>query len=109
VLWLFGVLVVSGFLIWANQAQFLNATTNSPTTANDVCTDTSGYACFNTIGYTLQNVVPTASGPLRPDWVLTTSGWWPIALGIALAVLRLMAWGFAALTLAAMTGLLRKR
>ncbi|MDV6284965.1 hypothetical protein [Rhodococcus jostii] len=109
VLWLLGVLVVAGFLIWTNQTQFLNVKILTPKTANDMCTDTSGYACFNTIGYTLQNVVPAASGPLGPDWVLSTSGWWPVTLGIVLAVLRLVAWGFAALTLAAMTGLLRKR
>jgi hypothetical protein len=108
VLWLLGVLVTAGLLIWTNQDQFINSN-HLPTTANDVCTDTSGYTCFNTIAYTLQNVVPAASGPLRPDWALSASGGWPITLGISLAVLRLVAWGFAALTLAAMTGLLRKR
>ncbi|EID81750.1 MULTISPECIES: hypothetical protein [Rhodococcus] len=108
VLWLLGVLIIAGLLIWTNHAHFLNVN-QLPTTANDVCTDSSGHACFNTIGYTLQNVVPAASGPLRPDWILSTSGWWPITLGVVLAVLRLLAWGFAALTLTAMTGLLRRR
>lgn len=107
--WLIGVLVAAGLLIWTNQSRFLNASAKSPITANDVCTDTSGYPCFNTIAYTLQNVVPAAAGPLRLDWALSTSGWWPITLGVTLAVLRLVAWGFAALTLAAMTGLIRKR
>lgn len=108
VLWLIAVLFAAGMLIWTNQSRFLNAT-KIPVTANDFCADTSPYACFNTVAYTLQNVVPAASGPLRIDWVLSTSGWWPVALGVALSVLRLFAWGFAALTLAAMTGLLRKR
>lgn len=108
VLWLLGVLVAAGLLIWTNQAHFLNIN-RLAATANDSCSVDSDYACFNTIGYTLQNVVPAASGPLRPDWVLATNGWWPITVGFVLAVLRLFAWGFAALTLAAMTGLLRKR
>lgn len=107
--WLLGVLVTAGLLIWTNQDLFLPADRTLEVTANDVCTNTSGYACFNTIGYTLQNVVPAASGPFRPDWILSTSGAGPIALGILMTVLRLLAWGFAALTLAAMTGLLRKR
>ena len=108
--WLIGVLVVAGLLIWTNQTQFISADrTGLVHTANESCTDTSGYSCFNAIKYTLQNVVPAASGPMRSDWALSTIHPWAISIEMILGVLRLVAWGFAALTLAAMTGLLRKR
>lgn len=108
--WLAGVLAIAGLLIWTNQAQFISADrTGLVHTANESCTDTSGYSCFNAIKYTLQNVVPAASGPMRSDWALSTLHPWAIAIELILGLLRLFAWGFAALTLAAMTGLLRKR
>ncbi|NRI64836.1 hypothetical protein FEZ60_04675 [Rhodococcus sp. MS16] len=109
VLWLLCILAVSGIMIWTNQTQFIPADRSVAATAHETCTDTSPYPCFNAIGYTLQNVVPAASGPQRPDWALSTTGPWAVAIGAVLASLRLLAWVFAALTLAAMTGLLRKR
>ncbi|MDJ0424863.1 hypothetical protein QNA19_02860 [Rhodococcus fascians] len=109
VMWLMATLFTAGFLVWTNQAHFFPVDRSLGVTANSYCDANSRYNCFNFVGYTLQNIVPAASGPLRPDWTLSTTGWWPVTIGMLLAALRLVAWGFAALSLAAMTGLLRKR
>lgn len=109
-LWLLGSITLAGLLIWTNKAKVVAVNQSSGRSANDLCRgDGGGTPCFSTLNFTLQNLLPTASGAVRPEWTLAGSGQWAVLLGIFLALLRIAAWVFAAIGLAAMTGLVRRR
>jgi hypothetical protein len=79
--------------------------THTPPTAATPCDVHTGYPCMNTVVFTLTNLVPAGgSAPTNVDWAARSDTW----LTTALLVSKIVAWGLAALLLAAVTGLLRK-
>lgn len=123
-LWLVGVLAL-GFLIVDNSSEHFIPTDKTsarkaaatraaesyttapdPITASDSCALYPDYPCFNSLNYALAGVVPAATGVLKADW--TTSSNAPAVLAFGLPALRILAWIFAAILLAGVTGLLRK-
>ncbi|MBP1054453.1 hypothetical protein J6397_30375 [Rhodococcus qingshengii] len=123
-IWLVGVLAL-GFLIVDNNSEHFTptdktaarkavathaaesyTTTPDPITASDSCALYPDYPCFNSLNYALAGVVPAATGVLKADWTISSNA--PVVLAFGLPVLRILAWIFAAILLAGVTGLLRK-
>ncbi|MCT7293898.1 hypothetical protein NVV99_23620 [Rhodococcus sp. PAE-6] len=75
-------------------------------TGADDCAIHPQYPCLDAFSYALTGVLPAATGITRPDWAISTDA--PLWLKAGIPALRILAWIFAAILLAGVTGLLRK-